>query len=146
MFPDPQLQGTDAMPSPDEIKNKIQQFMTDSNQAKTASIQSQSAIEDARTQAMQQAFEVLKEAGVNPADPSSLAEFMQKLESLDPDAAEMMQNALSAIFGGEEAAPPASVNPEMPPPPSDSSIMPGLPGGPSLMPPGMRPGTPPPTA
>ena len=135
MLPNPMLQGTDAQPSPEEIKNKIQKFMVESNQAKTASLQSKSSIEDARVQAMQQAFEVLKDAGVNPADPSSLAAFMQKLETIDPDAAEMMQNALSAIFGGEEAPAPGSVPPEAAPSPSD--MMPGMPGGPSLMPPGL---------
>ena len=124
--------------TPEALQEKIQQFHESANQAKTIGVETQAQIQQMKQDSMRQAFQILENMGVNPADPKSLADFMQNLEQVDPDAAELMQIALQGLFGDPADAPEqlssdqAAAPLSMGQPPGSPPQMP-----PSLGPPGM---------
>jgi hypothetical protein len=97
------------------LLKRIQDFMDASNQLQTQQTMDQQELEASKAETVAKAIEILKSAGVNPADPRSIANYLQKLEEQEPDMAQLIKQALYGIFGGapqDSQAQSSSMQPE----------------------------------
>lgn len=70
--------------------------------------------EQTRIDALKQLFEMMQSAGVNLQDPVAVQAFIDKMREMNPDVAQMFEDALQGLLneGGSEA--PAEEMPESP--------------------------------
>lgn len=105
-FPMPPMPGAPEAQTPvtdeqsEALLRRIQDFNDSANQFQTQQTMNQQETEAMKQEAAAQALQILKDAGVNPADPRSIAEYLQQLEEQEPDMAQLVKQALYGIFGG----------------------------------------------
>lgn len=96
------------------LMQRIQAFNDAANQLQTQKTMNDQTIEANKTETIVQAFQVLKDLGINPADPKSISNYLVKLAEQEPDMAELMKKALYGIFGGgPQGADAAAPQPDM---------------------------------
>lgn len=87
----------------ESLLSKIQEFNDSANQFETQQTMNQQESEAMKEETIVQALQLLRDAGVNPSDPRSIAEYLQRLEEQEPDMAQIVKQALYSIFGGAPA-------------------------------------------
>lgn len=121
--PQPQLTGTDLMnaipgePQQEivgddkrqELLDMIEQIKGKVGQANATRFAMDNMVNSKRSDALQQIFMLMQEAGVDLADPQSVAEFIAKIREVNPDMAMLFEEIMDQLLGGE----PKDMSPEM---------------------------------
>lgn len=121
--PQPQLTGTDPMnaipgePQQEivgddkrqELLDMIEQIKGKVGQSNATRFAMDNMVNSKRSDALQQIFMLMQEAGVDLADPQSVAEFIAKIREVNPDMAMLFEEIMDQLLGGE----PKEMSPEM---------------------------------
>jgi len=91
--------------TPDPLKMKLQQkFAQIQNKKGALEIQkyiNKNKLTELKTKVLREIFTSLQDMGVDLTDPESIAQFLQKLESQDPQLVELFESALNNIAPGD---------------------------------------------
>lgn len=102
-----------------ELINQLRQKIGSFNAMDFAS---KNKIEQMRSDILQQVFEKLQLAGVDLSSTESVREFIDKLRQDSPELAEMFEQAMDALLGGEQSG--MSTSPQDPTASMDLSMAP----------------------
>ena len=138
--------------SQEEMRAEIDRMITkvnDKEQGVKAKISTDKFKFDAmKSNLIRSLFDILKKAGVDPGNPSSIKEFLAQLQQRNPDLYSIFEIAFNDLIGSEQGQEQPSLEGGMPMQPmtmpGGAPEMGGLPGmPPGGMPQGMPPGMPP---
>jgi len=82
-----------------------------------------------RSEALQQVFSMMQEAGVDLTDPQSVGEFIEKLRESNPDMAALFEESMNQLLGGEAPEGGLPGAPEGGLPGAPAGGLPGAPAG-----------------
>lgn len=112
----PEMGGAEEQPEmvgPDqvaELKGMFQDVQNKNAQLSGKEIINRNQVSLMRKDVLSKLFQVLQDAGVDPANPESVRGFLQSLEEQDPDLFEIFMTAFSDVQNG----PDAGMSPEEP--------------------------------
>lgn len=118
-----------APASPDqraELDRLFQNVQMGNSKLVSDNLMSRNQVSLMRKEMIGKMFELLQQAGVDPANPASVRSFLQQLEQTDPDLLQMFQDAFASLAGGDVAG--AGQAPDSSQSPPDPNLMPGSPG------------------
>lgn len=77
--------------------------------------------EQARNDALKEVFSILQTSGVDLTDPASVSNFIEQVRAKNPELAQMLEEALNSLLGGDTSPAPSGEIPQpvQPPPPQD---------------------------
>ena len=82
-------------------------------------------VDRTRRELLRQVFEALQKSGIDLTNRESVAAFIEKLREQSPELADQFEEAISALLGETDFAPPSDPNASMdlgvPPPPLDQN-------------------------
>lgn len=101
-----------------DLESKAAELNSKNSNLKAKEISDSNITDEARSSLLRDLFDIMKKAGVDPANPESVRAFLEKLSETDPDLFEVFEIAFNNLTGfvPPEGEAPAATGAQLPPP------------------------------
>lgn len=89
-----------------DLDYKFQDVQNRNEQVQTEFDGEQLKIQKFKRELLKKVFDTLRDLGVDPNDPTSISQFLQKLEQQDPDLVTLFESALNGLTPNESGGQP----------------------------------------